>query len=146
MKLSTKGRYGLRALTDLAANDAGGTVSLAQIAQRQKLSLNYLEQVFGMLSRAGIVIGVKGSNGGFRLARDMDKITVRDVLEALEGEFSIVDRSGEEEQDMVQAALRTLLWDEIDRKVNFFLEEKTLGSLVREYRRNLEKGTIMYYI
>lgn len=146
MKLSTKGRYGLRALVDLAANDAGGTVSLAQIAQRQKLSLNYLEQVFGMLRRAGIVIGVKGSNGGFRLARDMDKITVRDVLEALEGEFSIVDRSGEEEQDMVQAALRTLLWDEIDRKVNFFLEEKTLGSLVREYRGNLEKGTIMYYI
>lgn len=146
MKLSTKGRYGLRALVDLAANDAGGTVSLAQIAQRQKLSLNYLEQVFGMLRRAGIVIGVKGSNGGFRLARDMDKITVRDVLEALEGEFSIVDRSGEEEQDMVQVALRTLLWDEIDRKVNFFLEEKTLGSLVREYRRNLEKGTIMYYI
>ena len=57
-----------------------------------------------------------------------------------------MDRTGEEEQDMVQAALRTLLWDEIDRKVNLFLEEKTLGSLVREYRRNLEKGTIMYYI
>ncbi len=146
MKLSTKGRYGLRALVDLAANDAEGTVSLAQIAQRQKLSLNYLEQVFGMLRRAGIVIGVKGSNGGFRLARDMDKITVRDVLEALEGKFSIVDCTGEEGQDMVQAALRTLLWDEIDRKVNLFLEEKTLGSLVREYLRNLEKGTIMYYI
>lgn len=146
MKLSTKGRYGLRALVDLAANDAEGTVSLAQIAQRQKLSLNYLEQVFGMLRRAGIIIGVKGSNGGFRLAVDMEKITVREVLEALEGEFSIVDRTGEEEQDMVQAALRTLLWDEIDRKVNLFLEEKTLGSLVREYRRNLEKGTIMYYI
>ena len=142
MKLSTKGRYGLRALVDLAANDAEGTVSLAQIAQRQKLSLNYLEQVFGMLRRAGIIIGVKGSNGGFRLAGDMEKITVREVLEALEGEFSIVDRTGEEEQDMVQAALRTLLWDEIDRKVNLFLEEKTLGSLVREYRRNLEKGTI----
>ena len=146
MKLSTKGRYGLRALVDLAANDAEGTVSLAQIAQRQKLSLNYLEQVFGMLRRAGIIIGVKGSNGGFRLAGDMEKITVREVLDALEGEFSIVDRTGEEEQDMVQAALRTLLWDEIDRKVNLFLEEKTLGSLVREYRRNLEKGTIMYYI
>lgn len=146
MKLSTKGRYGLRALVDLAANDAEGTVSLAQIAQRQKLSLNYLEQVFGMLRRAGIIIGVKGSNGGFRLAVDMEKITVREVLEALEGEFSIVDRTREEAQDMVQAALRTLLWDEIDRKVNLFLEEKTLGSLVREYRRNLEKGTIMYYI
>lgn len=146
MKLSTKGRYGLRALVDLAANEAGEAVSLARTAQRQKLSLNYLEQVFGMLRRAGIVIGVKGSNGGFRLARDMDEITVRDVLEALEGEFSIVERNGEEEQDMVQTVLRTLLWNEIDRKVNLLLEERTLGSLVREYRRKLEKGTIMYYI
>ena len=146
MKLSTKGRYGLRALVDLAANEAGEAVSLAQTAKRQKLSLNYLEQVFGMLCRAGIVVGVKGSNGGFRLARSMDDITVKEILEALEGKFSIADGAGEDTQDPVQNALRDLLWDEIDRKINQFLREKTLGSLVREYRRNLEKGTIMYYI
>ena len=146
MKLSTKGRYGLRALVDLAANEAGEAVSLAQTAKRQKLSLNYLEQVFGMLRRAGIVVGVKGSNGGFRLARSMDDITVKEILEALEGKFSIADGTGEDGQDPVQNALRDLLWDEIDRKINQFLREKTLGSLVREYRRNLEKGTIMYYI
>lgn len=146
MKLSTKGRYGLRALVDLAANEAGEAVSLAQTAKRQKLSLNYLEQVFGMLRRAGIVVGVKGSNGGFRLARSMDDITVKEILEALEGKFSIADGAGEDAQDPVQNALRDLLWDEIDRKINQFLREKTLGSLVREYRRNLEKGTIMYYI
>lgn len=146
MKLSTKGRYGLRALVDLAANEAGEAVSLAQTAKRQKLSLNYLEQVFGMLRRAGIVVGVKGSNGGFRLARSMDDITVKEILEALEGKFSIADGAGEDTQDPVQNALRDLLWDEIDRKINQFLREKTLGSLVREYRRNLEKGMIMYYI
>lgn len=146
MKLSTKGRYGLRALVDLAANEAGEAVSLAQTAKRQKLSLNYLEQVFGMLRRAGIVVGVKGSNGGFRLARSMDDITVKEILETLEGKFSIADGAGEDTQDPVQNALRDLLWDEIDRKINQFLREKTLGSLVREYRRNLEKGTIMYYI
>lgn len=146
MKLSTKGRYGLRALVDLAANEAGEAVSLAQTAKRQKLSLNYPEQVFGMLRRAGIVVGVKGSNGGFRLARSMDDITVKEILEALEGKFSIADGAGEDTQDPVQNALRDLLWDEIDRKINQFLREKTLGSLVREYRRNLEKGTIMYYI
>lgn len=146
MKLSTKGRYGLRALVDLAANEAGEAVSLAQTAKRQMLSLNYLEQVFGMLRRAGIVVGVKGSNGGFRLARSMDDITVKEILEALEGKFSIADGAGEDAQDPVQNALRDLLWDEIDRKINQFLREKTLGSLVREYRRNLEKGTIMYYI
>lgn len=143
MRLSTKGRYGLRALVDLAAREEGETVSLASTAQRQKLSLNYLEQVFGRLRRAGIVAGVKGSNGGFRLTRDMDEITVKEVLEALEGEFSIAEDVGEDTQDPVRNALRELLWDEIDRRVDQFLQEKTLGSLVREYRRNLEKDAAM---
>lgn len=143
MRLSTKGRYGLRALVDLAAHEEGEAVSLASTAQRQKLSLNYLEQVFGRLRRAGIVAGVKGSNGGFRLTRDMDEITVKEVLEALEGEFSIVEDAGEDTQDPVRNALRELLWDEIDRRVDQFLQEKTLGSLVREYRRNLEKDAAM---
>lgn len=143
MRLSTKGRYGLRALVDLAAHEEGEAVSLARTAQRQKLSLNYLEQVFGRLRRAGIVAGVKGSNGGFRLTRDMDEITVKEVLEALEGEFSIVEDAGEDTQDPVRNALRELLWDEIDRRVDQFLQEKTLSSLVREYRRNLEKDAAM---
>lgn len=143
MRLSTKGRYGLRALVDLAAHEEGEAVSLARTAQRQKLSLNYLEQVFGRLRRAGIVAGVKGSNGGFRLTRDMDEITVKEVLEALEGEFSIAEDAGEDTQDPVRNALRELLWDEIDRRVDQFLQEKTLGSLVREYRRNLEKDAAM---
>ena len=143
MRLSTKGRYGLRALVDLAAHEEGEAVSLARTAQRQKLSLNYLEQVFGRLRRAGIVAGVKGSNGGFRLIRDMDEITVKEVLEALEGEFSIAEDAGEDTQDPVRNALREFLWDEIDRRVDQFLQEKTLGSLVREYRRNLEKDAAM---
>ena len=143
MRLSTKGRYGLRALVDLAAHEEGEAVSLARTAQRQKLSLNYLEQVFGMLRRAGIVAGVKGFNGGFRLTRDMDEITVKEVLEALEGEFSIAEDASEDTQDPVRNALRELLWDEIDRRVDQFLQEKTLGSLVREYRRNLEKDAAM---
>ena len=143
MRLSTKGRYGLRALVDLAAHEGGEAVSLARTAQRQKLSLNYLEQVFGMLRRAGIVAGVKGFNGGFRLTRDMDEITVKEVLEALEGEFSIAEDAGEDTQGPVRNALRELLWDEIDRRVDQFLQEKTLSSLVREYRRNLEKDAAM---
>lgn len=143
MRLSTKGRYGLRALVDLAAHEEGEAVSLAKTALRQKLSLNYLEQVFGMLRRAGIVAGVKGSNGGFRLTRDMDEITVKEVLEALEGKFTIAEDTGEDTQDPAKNALRELLWDEIDRRVDQFLQEKTLGSLVREYRRNLEKDADM---
>lgn len=146
MRISTKGRYGLRALADLAANSQSGPVPLARTAHRQKISLNYLEQVFGILRRAEIVTSVKGASGGYRLARDMDSITVKEILDALEGRFSIVDEVEKVNDDPVQNAIQTLLWDEIDRKVNESLENKTLGSIVREYRENLEDSAIMYYI
>lgn len=139
MKLSTRGRYGLRALVDLAANAGEGTASLVQTARRQKLSLNYLEQVFASLRRAGIVTTVKGAGGGYALARDMDEITVKEVIEALEGEFSIADQAAGIREDEVQSAIRSLLWDEIDRQVEKLLAGRTLGSLVREYEYKRKK-------
>ena len=139
MKLSTRGRYGLRALVDLAANAGEDTASLVQTARRQKLSLNYLEQVFASLRRAGIVTTVKGAGGGYALARDMDEITVKEVIEALEGEISIADEAAGVREDEVQSAIRSLLWDEIDRQVEKLLAGRTLGSLVREYEYKRKK-------
>lgn len=139
MKLSTRGRYGLRALVDLAANAGEGTASLVQTARRQKLSVNYLEQVFASLRRAGIVTTVKGAGGGYALARDMDEITVKEVIEALEGEISIADEAAGVREDEVQSAIRSLLWDEIDRQVEKLLAGRTLGSLVREYEYKRKK-------
>ena len=92
MKVSTRGRYGLRALVDMAIHSGDAPISLVQVANRQKISLNYLEQVFGTLRKAGIVSSIKGAGGGYKLARAAEEITVREVLEALEGEFSIIDR------------------------------------------------------
>ena len=139
MKLSTRGRYGLRALVDLAANAGEGTASLVQTARRQKLSVNYLEQVFASLRRAGIVTTVKGAGGGYALARDMDEITVKEVIEALEGEISIADEAAGVREDEVQSAIRSLLWDEIDRQVEKLLAGRTLGSLVRQYEYKRKK-------
>lgn len=139
MKLSTRGRYWLRALVDLAANAGEDTASLVQTARRQKLSLNYLEQVFASLRRAGIVTTVKGAGGGYSLARDMDEITVKEVIEALEGEISIADEAAGVREDEVQSAIRSLLWDEIDRQVEKLLAGRTLGSLVREYEYKRKK-------
>ena len=96
MKISTKGRYGLRALVDLAVHDNGEPIALASIAQRQKLSLNYLEQVFSVLRKAEIVKSLKGVHGGYCLAKKADDITVKEVLEVLEGKFSIVDEYAQE--------------------------------------------------
>ena len=145
MKVSTRGRYGLRALVDMTIHSNNAPVSLVQVANRQKISLNYLEQVFGTLRKAGIVVSVKGA-GGYKLARDAESITVKEVLEALEGTFSIIDRIPGEEQDAVQEAIEKLVWSRIDETVNTFLEQKTLKMLADEYREKLEQNAGMYYI
>lgn len=147
MKISTKGRYGLRALVDLAFNSSDSTVSLVSVAQRQNISLNYLEQVFASLRKAGIVKSVKGSQGGYMLADKPENINVGDVLAVLEGKFSIVDEpDSEEEMDNVQRAINLLVWDKINKSVNDFLYSNTLADLVNEYEKlNTEMGD-MYYI
>lgn len=138
MKVSTKGRYGLRALVDVAANSEDGPVSLIQTARRQNISLNYLEQVFGILRKAEIVVSSKGAGGGYRLARSADSITVKEILEALEGEFSITDKQPHrKDNDSVRQAIQELVWDQINHEVNEFLQNRLLSQLVEEYRENL---------
>lgn len=146
MKVSTRGRYGLRALVDMTIHSGDAPISLVQVANRQKISLNYLEQVFGTLRKAGIVNSIKGAGGGYKLARAAEEITVREVLEALEGEFSIIDRVAGEERDEIQEAIEELVWSRIDTTVNTFLEQKTLKMLAEEYKKKLEYSTQMYYI
>ena len=85
MKLSTKGRYGLRALIDLAVYSGQEAVSIQSIAKRQNISDRYLEQLMGKLRRAGLVVSIRGAGGGYRLARPAGEISVGEVLRALEG-------------------------------------------------------------
>ena len=147
MKISTKGRYGLRALVDLAANGDNTTVSLVSVAQRQKISLNYLEQVFATLRKAGIVKSVKGAQGGYMLSKKPEEICLGEILIALEGRFSIVDEpESEKADDNLRKTLNEMVWDKINESVNKFLEERTLAELVENYQRlNVQEGN-MYYI
>ncbi len=147
MRISTKGRYGLRALVDLASHAQEDAVSLVHVAQRQKVSLNYLEQVFATLRKAGIVKSQKGAQGGYMLARRPEEIKVGEILGALEGSFSIVDEvRGKEGQDAIQSAIQELVWDRINRSVNEFLEQSTLAELVEQYKRLQSGEGAMYYI
>ena len=90
MKISTKGRYGLRIMTDLAVNGKDGCVSLKDIAEREHLSEKYLEQIINQLSKAGLVKSLRGAKGGYHLTREADKITVEDILKATEGSLAPV--------------------------------------------------------
>ena len=132
MKISTKGRYGLRALVHLASNVREHPVPLTAIAARQRMSVNYLEQVFGQLRRSGILQSTKGAGGGYSLSRDPSCITVREILEVLEGPFCITNADQGSRDDKISGAVRTLLWEEIDRQIACLLEEKTLADLIRK--------------
>lgn len=91
MKLSTRARYGLKAMADIAENENAGAVSLNQIAQRNGISENYLEQLIAVLKKAGFVSSLRGAGGGYRLAKAPEDINVCELLEALEGSLSLVE-------------------------------------------------------
>lgn len=147
MKISTKGRYGLRALVDLAYHCNDETVSLASVGGRQKISVNYLEQVFATLRKAGIVRSVKGPQGGYALAKKPEELKVSEILTSLEGKFSIIDETVPAEQwDKIQTAIYELVWSRINTQVNEFLEHMTLADLVKEYRMLNQEEENMYYI
>lgn len=148
MKISTKGRYGLRALLDLAVHQGEGQVSLASIADRQNISQNYLEQVFGVMRRAGLVQSVKGFQGGYMLANKPENITVDMIVTALEGEFQIVDSAifKESQEDSIRLAVKELVWDRIQERVLQYTNNTTLQDLFKEYEKRNASNSNMYYI
>jgi len=133
MKLSTKGRYAMVALADLALAPEGGRMSLAEISKRQDISLPYLEQLFVKLRRAGLVASVRGPGGGYRLARSPDAIRVTEILEAVEetvdatqtGAGATGALSGSRAQ-----SLTNRLWQSLSAQVYVYLHQVRLSDVV----------------
>ncbi|MCH3972345.1 MAG: Rrf2 family transcriptional regulator [Oscillospiraceae bacterium] len=132
MKISTKGRYGLRAMLRLVQN-GGKLVSLSAIAQQENLSLNYLESIFSQMKHAQLVRSETGAQGGYRLARPAKEITAYDVLNVLEGDLSVTDK--EPEMPPIRSYLTVHVWDDIDQKVEQILRETTLQELYDSQRK-----------
>lgn len=138
LKLSTKGRYGLRALIDLAQYSSGGPVSTASISARQDISERYLEQLMSMMKKAGLVKSIRGAGGGYVLAKDMCEISVGDVLRALEGSLEPVDCAGLEPEGMCSASdscVAKYVWQRINESINRTVNEIRLDQLVDQSRR-----------
>lgn len=149
MKLSTKGRYGLRCLIDLAVHSKGEQVPLCAIAERQKISENYLEQVFAALRKGGLIKSIKGAQGGYILAQDPVKVSVGKVLRTLEGSLSIIDAEdsgGEGEAAVIRQALKEHLWDAIDKNINKLVDSITLNDLIEDYEKKKNGDITMYFI
>jgi Rrf2 family protein len=151
MKLSTKGRYGTRAMLDLALNynENIGPVSLGAIAQRQNISEEYLEQIFSSLRKSGIVESVRGAQGGYRLGRATDNITVGDILRVLEGSLSPVDCVQEDNPvscERYEDCVMKDVWIKIRDSINSTVDAITLADLVDNYQALHNKSDFMYFI
>lgn len=144
MILSRKSRYGLRALIDLGMNADVGRVSLSSIAERNKISSQYLEQIFASLRRAGIIQSVKGSQGGYYLAKETSEITVAEVLHALDGAYHI--EAEKTSEDGIAATVQTCVIDRLNEALDGILQEESLSDLIADYQNHHVSTDDMYYI
>ena len=133
MRLTSKGRYAVMAMTDLSVQGPGRTVRLADIAERQGISLAYLEQLFGRLKKAGLVEGVRGPAGGYRLSRPAEQVSVAEVIAAVDesiattacNEGGVISCTGRSEK-----CLTHRLWAGLGRRISDYLGEVTLADVV----------------
>lgn len=132
MELTTRGRYAVMAMADLARHQAGEPVALAAIAERQKLSLAYLEQLFARLRRAQIVVSARGRSGGYRLGRTAADITIADILRAVEEETRMTRCSGEGEAGCLGATrcITHGLWQALGQHIEQFFQTVTLQDVI----------------
>jgi Rrf2 family iron-sulfur cluster assembly transcriptional regulator len=135
MKLSTKGRYAVTALADIALNGLTQPVTLAEIAARQDISLAYLEQLFVRLRRVGIVKSVRGPGGGYLLAAVPEALRISDIMAAVDERLNAMGCDGKWEQGVgcsksKQACLTHSLWEQLSAHVHVFLNQTTIADVI----------------
>ena len=149
MNLSKKSRYGITALIDLAVYARNQCVQLSSIAERNKISVKYLEQIFSGLRRAGLVKSIKGPQGGYLLAKSPESITVADVIYSLDGSYLLEDErsvvSGADEKG-ISTAIQKLLIEQMNDQTDKLLKQLTLKTLVDSSLEYSQSGQEMYYI
>jgi len=141
MMVSTKGRYALTVMVDLARNEGGGYVSLSDIAEKEHLSMKYLESIISILNKGGMLMSLRGKNGGYKLARDPKDYNISEILLLTEGTLAPVNCIM---QDGVQcdkaATCSTLpLWAGLDKVIEDYLGDITLEDVITGNRRKMLK-------
>ena len=138
MRLSTKGRYAVMAMADLAghasdANNQAKPVALADIAERQDISLSYLEQLFAKLRRGGLVTSVRGPGGGYRLARPSDELRIADIIVAVDEPIAATRCKPNSSKGCTKTGARCVthdLWEELGQQIHVFLSSVSLADVV----------------
>ena len=136
MKISTKGRYALRLMLDLALNNTGEYITIKNIAARQNISDKYLEQIISLLNRAGYVKSIRGAQGGYKLAKEPNEYTVGMILRLTEGSLAPVDCLGEisDECDRTNGCVTKEVWEKLYDAICSVVDHITLQDLVDKHR------------
>ena len=151
MRLTTKGRFAVTAMIDLALRSGKGPVTLSGISQRQAISLSYLEQLFGKLRRHQIVESIRGPGGGYSLARKADKVTVADIIIAVDEPLDATQCGGKDSCQGADAAtgarcMTHELWATLNEKMVDYLDSVTLQDLVdQQQQKNAEKTVVVLH-
>jgi Rrf2 family iron-sulfur cluster assembly transcriptional regulator len=135
MKLTTKGRFAVTAMIDLALRQGDGPVTLAGISERQKISLSYLEQLFGKLRRHDLVASVRGPGGGYRLAKSLENVSVADIIRAVDEPMDATLCGGKGNCHDDQPCMTHKLWTTLTQRMLEYLSSVTLAELVDEQRK-----------
>lgn len=142
MKLSTRGRYGLKAMFDLALNYGDGPISLTSIAERQAISVNYLEQLISPLKKASLVKSVRGAQGGYMLSKNPEDITVGIILTTLEGPLAptdcVVVDGDEETCDHSGYCVTKVIYEKIYESITSVVNSITLKHMIDDFKNNEE--------
>ncbi len=131
MRLTTKGRYAVTAMLDVAIHGLETPVSLADISKRQSISLSYLEQLFSRLRQNGLVESVRGPGGGYRLARDGAEIYVSQIIDAVNESIDATNCGGEGDCQQGEMCLTHHLWEDLSQQIHEFLSQISLDGLVK---------------
>lgn len=147
MKLSTKGRYGLKAMFELSLKQNSGPVPLKYIAKKQNISDQYLEQIFSALKKSGLVKSVRGAQGGYLLAKEPKDITVGNILIVLEGPVSLSNCLLDEDIcENSNICVTKVVWEKIKKGIEDVIESITLQDMIDDYNKNKLDNDITNFI
>ena len=145
MKLTTKSRYAVTAMLDIAAHNTGSPISLPEISHRQNISLSYLEQLFSRLKKSGLVDSIKGPGGGYKLSKDANEIVISEVIQAVDEDLETTACNGKSNCHNNHQCISHNLWQDLGTEINNFFSEITLKQVIAKNNSDVQEIKLSEY-
>ena len=145
MKLTTKSRYAVTAMLDIASHNSGSPISLPEISHRQNISLSYLEQLFSRLKKSGLVDSIKGPGGGYILSKDANEIVISEVIQAVDEDLETTACNGKSNCHNNHQCISHNLWQDLGTEINNFLSDITLKQVIAKNNSDVKEIKLSEY-